>query len=158
MCDYAAEYGLETYMPEILDHLDSETAKFERLTPTIKSFYTDLLRRRLQTERTSTEHERPWLSISETVAYLVCKGADPNNQRIGREHVADTTWNAFLHDFEDRLRHGDQVIFDMCCALVSAGDPLDTTFGNSEFLREAKRSFSQGQITELLNADRRARK
>ncbi|KAH0591986.1 hypothetical protein MHUMG1_10281 [Metarhizium humberi] len=158
MCEYAAEYGLKAYVSEILDDLDSETAKFERFTPTIKSFYTDLLRRCLQTERTSTTHERPWLSISETVAYLVDNGADPNNQRMGRDHVADTTWDAFLQDFEARLRHGDQVIFDMCCALVSAGDPLDTPFGSSDFLGEAKRSFSQDQITGLLNADRRTRK
>ncbi|KAK8915364.1 hypothetical protein VCV18_010912 [Metarhizium anisopliae] len=158
MCEFAAEYGLKAYISEILDDLDSETAKFERFTPTIKSFYTDLLRRCLQTERTSTTHERPWLSMSETVAYLVNKGAGPSNQRIGRYHVANTTWDAFLHDFEDRLRHGDQVMFDTCCALVSAGDPLDTPFGNSDFIREAKRSFSQDQITELLNADRRTRK
>lgn len=157
MCEYAAEYGLKAYISEILDDLDPEIAKFERFTPTIKSFYTDLLRRCLRTERTSTEHERPWLSISKTVVYLIDKGADPNNQRIGREHVASTTWNAFLHDFEDRLRHGDQVIFDICCALVSAGAPLDAPFGNSDFLREAKRSFSQDQITELLNASRRIR-
>ncbi|KHO11360.1 hypothetical protein MAA_11175 [Metarhizium robertsii ARSEF 23] len=95
MFEYAAEYRLKSYISEILDDLDSETAKFERFTPTMKSFYTDLLRRCLQTERTSTAHERPWLSISETVAYLVDKGADPKNQRIGREHVADTTWMLF---------------------------------------------------------------
>lgn len=66
--------------------------------------------------------------------------------------------DAFLHDFEDRLRHGDQVILGVCCALVSDGAPLDAPFGNSDFLREAKRSFSQDQITELLNADGRTRK
>lgn len=60
--------------------------------------------------------------------------------------MADTTWDAFLHDFEDRLRHGDQVILGMCCALVSAGDPLDTPFGNSEFPREAKRSFREAKL------------
>jgi hypothetical protein len=134
MCKYAAEYGLVEYIDEKLLGVVGRQSR----TP---DFYSTLLTLAVASSRRLPEHEISSESQLATVRYLVNMGGS-----LGEKNAA---WEKLLHSLRPKVS-GDENVFKILCALVSAGVDLDAPFGASVFREEVKAMLPQVKAAELL--------